>query len=382
MFNIAKSIYVGMDIANATKELPEAEIVPFGDAKNVKKRIDRLVNKYPNAVEIDNIPLPGFTLYDVSKKRWSSSEMDWLVIDPRGFLVKITSTNLASILKVTGITEGLIQDKCVWARDNDKTEMILVPTSSSLYQEAVKGTELIDAKVSMSNVNIGDTVLLQNNLQGRYLGCLSLYCSIQHSHKNGAKVQKMLRKQIIEVTPGKFHYQTDAKILKVITPAATAMTRDDSVTYINNLISKGNTFFTSSSKMNSGYYGNYGLVKYVSKYAEPKVEISLLPITRAEASIYLMTGKNSQDNGNMIVEDDKNRKYTICYPWTSTVRTFSSDEFTVQEIESISPESIHYSSTEQTNYFYFLNSNAPKKKLDSFKKFYKIVKHVKNDTYV
>lgn len=382
MFNIAKNIYVGMDISNADKELPEAEIVPFGDTTNVKKRIDRLVKKYPNIAEMENIPLPGFTLYNVSKKRWSSSDVGWLIIDPRGFLVRITSTNLASILKATGITEGLIQDKCVWARDNDQTEMTLVPISSSLYQEAVAGTELIDSKVSMSDVKIGDTVLLQNKIQGRYLGCLSLYCSLQYSQNTGKKVQKMLRKQIIEVTPGKFHYQTDAKILKVITPAATVMTREDSVAYINNLISKGNTFFTSSTNMNAGYYGNYGLVKYVSTYAATKVNISLVPIARAEADLYLSSGKKNQDNGYIVVEDSKNKRYTISYPYGNTVRSFLNDEFIVQEIESISTESINYSSHEQTNYFYYLDSSAPKKKLDSFKKFYKIVKHVKNDTYI
>ena len=84
--------------------------------------------------------MPGFTLYKTGRKNWGSADQTWLVIDPRGFLVRITNVNLEEILHVTGITEGLIQEKCVWARENSQTKMTLVPVTSPDYIEATKNT--------------------------------------------------------------------------------------------------------------------------------------------------------------------------------------------------------------------------------------------------
>lgn len=124
------------------------------------------------------------------------------------------------------------------------------------------------------------------------------------------------------------------------------------------------------------------MVKFVSTHAAPKVDIRIEPITRAEADAYFAAGRALQDNGFIIVEDDRKRKYSINYPWGGTIRTFLPDEFIVQDIKTITSDTIEYTSADQGNYFYYLNSNAPKKTLDSFKKFYKIVKCVKNDIYV
>ena len=383
MFNIARTVCVGFDPATVKNDhLPEGTVVPYGNSEKEKKKLRTLAEKYPKIEELDNIPLPGFTLYDVNKPKYTSTDSSWQVIDPRGFLVRISSKNLASILQVTGITEGLIQDKCVWARNDEKTEMVLVPVSSELYKDAVEGTELIETKVDINDVSIGDTVLLQNKLQGVYLGNMSLYCSMEYTNKKEFKVSKMIRRQVIEISPGKFHYNADAKILKIIKKVAKELTRQEAVNYINNRIATGNTYFTSSANINSGYYSNYGMVKFVSVHAAPKVKISLEKITKNEAEKLFVRGRIFQDNGNFIVEDSNGTKFTIMYPWHSSVRQFSVDEFISQEINEITDDSFTYRYSEQTSYFHYLNTSVPAKKLDSFVKFYKIVKHVKNDTYV
>ena len=69
----------------------------------------------------DNIPLPGFTLSENNRKNWGSKDETWLIVDPRGFFARISNDNLNDILHVTGITEGLIQEKCVWAREDSKS---------------------------------------------------------------------------------------------------------------------------------------------------------------------------------------------------------------------------------------------------------------------
>src|ERR1035437_1127776 len=175
MLNIAKTLYAGWDPSSATKyELPEAEIIPLGESKNEMKKLDTITKRYPTLYEHDNIPLPGFTLYKSDRKNWGSIDQTWLVIDPRGFLVRISSKNLDNILHVTGITEGLIQQKCVWARENTETKMALVPVTSGAYYDAALNTKLIEDKVDMKDVQIGDTVLLQNKLTGIYRGVASL----------------------------------------------------------------------------------------------------------------------------------------------------------------------------------------------------------------
>lgn len=131
MLNISRQIYSGWNTASAN-ELPEAEIIPFGKSSNEKKRLETFTKRYPVLNEYENIPLPGFTLYKSNRKNYGSADPTWLIIDPRGFMVRITNDNLEDILHVTGITEGLIQQKCVWAREDSQTKMILVPISSPL----------------------------------------------------------------------------------------------------------------------------------------------------------------------------------------------------------------------------------------------------------
>ena len=216
MLNISKQIYAGWP-TYGTVLLPEAEVTPIGDSPQEKKKLEKFVARNPNIKEYDNIPLPGFTLFDVSKKTWTAADSTWQVIDPRGFTTRISQKNMSNILTVTGITEGLIQQKCVWAREDSQSVMELIPVSSSDYIEAVENTELIESKVDLANVEIGDTVLLQNKLRGTYLGVHSLYAAMDKtSMKSDFKVQVGLRKQVIEVSKGQFHYQTDAKILKIL----------------------------------------------------------------------------------------------------------------------------------------------------------------------
>ena len=123
MLNIARNIYFGYDSAKGKYELPEAEVIPYGESANEKRKLENITKKYPTLIDHENIPLPGFTLHKTDRKNWGSIDQTWLVIDPRGFLVRISSQNLEKILHVTGITEGLIQEKCVWARENTETKI-------------------------------------------------------------------------------------------------------------------------------------------------------------------------------------------------------------------------------------------------------------------
>jgi hypothetical protein len=66
------------------------------------------------------------------------------------------------------IDRGEIMDTCVWARDGQQN--VLLSTSTDEYKSAVKNTEGAAMTADWKNVKIGNTILLQNNVTGVWLG--------------------------------------------------------------------------------------------------------------------------------------------------------------------------------------------------------------------
>lgn len=378
MLNLSKQIRVGWDTQAATSKynLPEAEIIPDGETLNERKRLKTVLKKYMKVLEYDNVPLPGFTLYKIGRKTWGSSDNSWLVIDPRGFLVRISSQNLEKILHVTGITEGLIQEKCVWAREDNQTKMTLVPISSPSYAEAIRNTKLIEGRINVKDVQIGDTVITQGGFQGIYRGTLSLYGAL---HQDGRHFipQSFLRRQIIELDSKKFFYQTDIKILKVIKARDREITREESAAYLTKAANDNSIF--SSSGYFGGYFSSRGLINYVSTTAIQKPKISLIEIDREEAESIFDLSIFHNNMGNLLFEQDNGELYILVVPIHYGSRAFIyKNNFEVKEVtidpshEKISVKPIDLEDKEESRVY----------SLDNFKKYYKIVKHVKNETYV
>ena len=387
MLNISKQIHAGWS-TTTSYELPEAEVIPGGATSNEKRKIANASTKYANLTEYANIPLPGFTLYKADRKNYGSLDQTWLVIDPRGFLVRISSENLQKILHVTGITEGLIQEKCIWARENSETKLTLVPVSSPSYLEALENTELIEGKVSIKDVQIGDTVILQNKLQGRYMGTLSLYGPLYEysARTRGTKAQAFPRRQVIEVEPDKFYFSSDAKILKVTKSTTKPMTREESSKFLNERIESGNAFFSSTPKMNGKYYGVYGLIKMVSVHAVPNVELTFDEIDRTEAERIFQIALHASDSGMMAFLDSRNRFRIVDFPYmfnsTSSITPTSFTSCLIKSPDTTAP----FHSIEITDVRKSLWGSSASKThteiLDNFTKYYKIVKHVKNETFI
>jgi len=381
MLNIARQIYAGWNTtAVAQDSLPEAEIIPNGDAVNEKKKIDKFTKAHAIVKEFDNIPLPGFTLYKTNRAKWGSIDPTWLIIDPRGFLARISQENLEKILHVTGITEGLIQEPCVWARENTNTKMTLVPISSPSYIEAVKNTELIEGKVDINDVQIGDVVLLQNKLQGVYLGVTSMYGILYNpGYKSEMKSKTYLRRQVVQVDPNKFHFQTDVKILKVLNKATEPLTREVAAELMNESIATGNAYFSSNSNMNASHYFSREMVKLVSPNAVGTVKMTFEEVDEADATKLFYFGQPISDVGMLMLEDAKGKKYLVEHPYLySSGPSNSPVAFHTLEIDAISNDKIILKEDKK----YYSRSKGPTFSLDNFVKFYKIVKHVKTDIYV
>ena len=380
MLNISKQIYSGWDTTNIKHDLPEAEVIPYGTAANEKKKLEKITKQYTILKEFDNIPLPGFTLYKTGRKNWGSADQTWLVIDPRGFLVRITNVNLEEILHVTGITEGLIQEKCVWARENSQTKMTLVPVTSPDYIEATKNTELIESRVNIKDVQIGDKVILQNKLSGTYMGVLSLYASLSE-YRLKSKAQTFLRRQVVKIENGKYFYQTDAKILKVIEHTETPITKEKSAELINKEIELGNCYFSNSEFQlgNINYYFSRGTVKLVSGHAVPKVPISLEEISFEDAEELFNVAVLTSDSGMLLVENKEGNQFFIDYPVSFSGNKITKNSFNVYRIDTINDMDDEIILAENP---YQYGVKKISYSLDNFVKFYKIVKHVKNESYI
>jgi hypothetical protein len=168
--------YVGM-VKRQTEKIPLGFITPWGDDAAAKKRIATVDswakqghygNKALPAMTIDNVPMAGFKMTtDIRSSSYGGVDK-WRIEDPRGFELEITSHNLAQLLSVGMIDRGEIIDTCVWARRGQNN--VLLSTSTEEYKSAVKNTEVAAMTADWKNVKIGNTVLLQNNVIGVWLG--------------------------------------------------------------------------------------------------------------------------------------------------------------------------------------------------------------------
>jgi hypothetical protein len=111
---------------------------------------------YPQVVK--NEPVEGFEIAkSVRRYGWSGSgNVVWRITDPRGYDLEISSDNFASIISCVDMEKGKIKGKCVWGREGAKN--VLLPEASEPFQEALARTKKVNAKVSLKDIQIGDTV--------------------------------------------------------------------------------------------------------------------------------------------------------------------------------------------------------------------------------
>lgn len=171
--------YIGM-IKRNNDQLPLGFITPWGEDSSAKKRMATVDNwasynsgsgQNTNNIKpiiFDNSPMFGFKLTSGIRTSGYGGETKWRIEDPRGFELEITSGNLGMLMSLGVFDKGEYTDQCVWGRCGANN--ILLSINSEEYIKATENTVVAKQSASWNDVKLGDTVVLQNNQRGVYLG--------------------------------------------------------------------------------------------------------------------------------------------------------------------------------------------------------------------
>lgn len=106
-------------------------------------------------LSFDNTPVKGFGIVG-SKSRWSTQNKVIQVEDPRGFVVEIPVSALTTLLKHTTVTNGVVQEECLWGREGNNH--VLIPVNSEIYLKAKEDTHQYNNKTKLSQLKEGNRV--------------------------------------------------------------------------------------------------------------------------------------------------------------------------------------------------------------------------------
>lgn len=176
---IAPRIKVGFQNREGTFTGKLAYIIYFDDKGQLRKSKswESWRDKSIQPEEFDNKPIDGFTINKDIKRyngEWFSSTRTMIrVHDPRGFEFEVTTENLIAILMHTDcLRRGLIGE-FVYAWIGK--ELVLLPTNSEEYQNAVKFTTNLSKKVKAKELVPGVSYKTKREGDVVFMGKLNWY---------------------------------------------------------------------------------------------------------------------------------------------------------------------------------------------------------------
>lgn len=120
------------------------------------KKYEVIEKRTPTEAIIDNSPVKGIYIGS-SVSRWSTSNKLFRVTDPRGFTLEVPTDNIATLLHLTTVINGVVQEECVWGREGNNH--ILLPVNSEPYLETLdKMDTLANKLIKVSELKVGDVV--------------------------------------------------------------------------------------------------------------------------------------------------------------------------------------------------------------------------------
>ncbi len=302
------------------KNVPIAFLTPFGTDSGAKKRMataDNWAKGWGRSQEeidpktVDNVLMSGFKVAH-SVSRYSTSNVLWRILDPRGFELEISSANMSDLIGITTIEQGEIQERCIWTRQGANN--VLLTESDPVYLQAIENSERIEKKVSLRDIKIGNTVVLLNGKVGQYMGCfhiVSMSYGESYSGDDGpAKVE-------IAKTPKHFFYIrgvgtgfaegdtymgiSSPKIAE-ISDASTVLDIKDTERTINEKFASGETDLESASDRE---YRAIGVVARTKEKTSMEIELTHLndPKAFVEAKEKVAKDSGVYWSGNCLIAE-------------------------------------------------------------------------------
>lgn len=133
------------------------------------KKNEEVESKVPVGNIVDNDPIKGIYIGS-SVSRWSTSNKLFRVNDPRGFTVEVPTDNIATLLHLTTVTHGVVEEECVWAREG--SNHIILPVNSEPYLLTLEKMDTIANKlIKVGDLKPGDVVkLFEDSREYTFMG--------------------------------------------------------------------------------------------------------------------------------------------------------------------------------------------------------------------
>ena len=146
---------------SATKKYPMGFMTPDGDDSAAKKRkmtVDNWSDNISPKITVDSVPVSGYRLLSLVGRYSRDSNQDkWKIFDPRGFVLEITSGNLAALLDHCDLKDGVFEGKLLWARDGGNNR--LIAENSKPHLAAIANTQKVINTVKAKKISKKDLVI-------------------------------------------------------------------------------------------------------------------------------------------------------------------------------------------------------------------------------
>lgn len=138
-----------------------------GEVSSQSKRMQSTGSQWAKQSEdegeyYENLPITKIVIGD-AVTRWSTSNKLFRVTDPRGFTVEVPTGNIAALLHHTTVINGVVQEECIWAREEGSH--VILPVNSAPYHQSIKKIAMVDNALKIGDLVPGDRVKMIHNQQ-------------------------------------------------------------------------------------------------------------------------------------------------------------------------------------------------------------------------
>ena len=222
-----------------------------GDAsfKGRKDTVDKWANRDKSlpSITVDNKLCTGYSIVD-NVSRYSTSNVVWRILHPRGFQIEITSGNLMHLIQECAISEGEFMKELIWVRIG--SDNYLTYSGSSIYDEAITQEQMLTS-VKTTDVQYGDCVQLKDGTIGVYYGTAHFIEYVYPNYYDTDANDNFLfkdasrKRHCIGIQNPRGGERISAisalKINKIVTPAVKPLTKDEAYKIVQNKFNTDST---------------------------------------------------------------------------------------------------------------------------------------------